>query len=291
MNCSALRLALLLAFLTGPSQALVPDTPFEPYLGQEPPGAEPVAFAPGLVSSPGYEYGVTISPDMDAFYFIQGREDGEGQNFVVVRPGPEGWTPEVISARVGQPFVSPDGETLHLGRRFMTRKESGWSDIQTLGAHFEDYAIMRLTASRSGTYIFDEIGSSDGDGLIRISRLVDGERQTPVPLGPAINTGRFNAHPFIAPDESYILFDGRREHGEGHSDIYVSFRQSDGEWGEAINLGAPVNTQAWEASASVSPDGRYLFFHRMVSEGEQAGLPNVDIMWVDASVIDELRPD
>jgi len=225
---------------------------------------------------------------MKAFYFIRGREEASAQDFVVFRATDTGWREEVLSGRVGQPFVSPDGQTLHLGGRYMTRTDAGWSDIETLEGAFEAYEIMRLTASEQQTYVFDEIGSRDGDGQIRVSRLENGVRTEPEPLGPDINTGRFNAHPFIAPDESYILWDGRRAEGQGSSDIYVSFRQSDGEWGAALNLGDEVNTSAWEASASVTPDGRYLLFHRMISEGPEEGLPDIDILWVDAEVLDRL---
>jgi hypothetical protein len=105
-------------------------------------------------------------------------------------------------------------------------------------------------------------------------------------VSAAINTGTWLAHPFIAPDESYLLWDGRRDEGFGGSDIYVSFRQDDGSWGEAINLGAEINTDAWEASASVTPDGKYLFFHRNV--GSDA-YENVDVFWVDARILEDLR--
>jgi hypothetical protein len=117
---------------------------------------------------------------------------------------------------------------------------------------------------------------------------VDGERREPRPASAAINSGTWLAHPFIAPDESFILFDGRKEGGFGGSDIYVSFRREDGSWGEAVNLGAAINTPAWEASASVTPDGKYLFFHRnMGSENYE----NVDLFWVDAQALYDLKPD
>jgi hypothetical protein len=262
-----------------------------PYLGQQPPGLTPEPFAPGLVSSPGYEYGGVFSPEMDAFYFIRGRGEGAAQDFVVFDYQEEGWRETVLSPRVGQPFIAPDGATLHLGGRYMERSDTGWSEINSLGQPFDDFQIMRLTASSVGTYVFDEIGSADGDGVLRYSRLVDGLREAPKPFSATINTGTFNAHPFIAPDESYILWDGRRPSGFGGSDIYVSFRQANGEWGPAINLGEAINTPAWEASASVTPDGRYLFFHRMIQPADGDGLPDVDIFWVDAQVLDTLRPD
>lgn len=257
------------------------NTVTKPYLGQKLPGLTPEAFAPGLISTDRWEYGGGFSPDMKEFYLLKDDEK-EKTSFVVFQYESGEWRESVISQRVGQPFISPDGKTMHLGKRYKERTETGWSEIRNLGGQFEDIRVMRLTASTEGTYYFDEVGT-DGDGQIRYSRLVDGKREDPRLASDTINTGTWLAHPFIAPDESYILWDGRREGGFGSSDIYLSFRQKDGSWGDAINLGDKINTDAWEASASVTPDGKYLFFHRMVSEG------NVDIFWVDAQIVENLR--
>lgn len=103
-----------------------------------------------------------------------------------------------------------------------------------------------------------------------------------------INSGTWLAHPFIAPDESYIMWDGRKDGGFGSSDIYISFRQQDGAWGRAMNLGDEVNTDAWEAEARVTPDGKFLFFNRNVGSDNYE---NVDIFWVDAQIIENLRDE
>jgi Tol biopolymer transport system component len=147
---------------------------------------------------------------------------------------------------------------------------------------------MRLTASANGTYVFDEMSEQ---GNLRYSRLIDGKREEPKSFGKQINTGKSNAHPFIAPDESYILWDGRRDSGYGNADIYVSFRQKDGSWNEAINLGEKINTEASEYGASVTPDGKYLFFNRNVGKVKPTDkYENTDMFWVDALVIETLRP-
>ncbi|WP_173205746.1 PD40 domain-containing protein [Sphingopyxis sp. BSNA05] len=229
----------------------------KPYLGQKPPGSIPEAFAPGLVTTENWEYGGVFSPDMKEYYLLKSDENQQAA-FVVFRYRDGHWLESRISDRVGQPVISPDGQIMHLGKRYKQRTASGWSEIMDLGGKFDEFRIMRLTASANGTYYFDEVGS-DGDGKIRYSRLVKGEREEPKLASPAINTGTWLAHPFIAPDESYILWDGRREEGFGSSDIYISFRQDDGSWGSAINLGEKINTDAWEAAASVTPDGKYLF--------------------------------
>ena len=207
-----------------------------PYLGQQPPGSTPEPFAPGVVSTDGWEYGGTFSPDLKEFYFIR-EVDGETepqQEMVVIRQHANHWQEAVVSPRVGQPFISPDGKTMHLGKRYKERTDSGWSGLKSLGPPFDDMSIIGLTASAEGTYFLDEPGVPNGDGVIRYARLIDGHYEKPKPMSEAINSGTWNAHPFIAPDESYIIWDGRRDSGFGSSDLYISFRKADGSWGEAL---------------------------------------------------------
>ncbi|HAA20541.1 MAG TPA: hypothetical protein DCP28_17915, partial [Cytophagales bacterium] len=71
----------------------------------------------------------------------------------------------------------------------------------------------------------------------------------------------------------------------GESDLDISFRQADGTWGPAINMGPNVNSQHWDAVASVTPDGKFLLFNRGMDEDND----NTDLYWVDARIIEELR--
>lgn len=285
-----LLFSVLLMSSTSYSQDKFP-IPKGPYLGQKPPGLTPERFAPGIVSTEDWQMSGVFTPDLKEFYFI--REVGETEEdkkmeFVVIQNTNNRWQELVISPRVGQPFIAPDGKTLHLGRRYMERTEAGgWSKIKSLGASFEEIQIMRLTASSKGTYVFDAMG----EGILRYSRLIDGKRAEPKAFGKEINTGKSNAHPFIAPDESYILWDGRRDSGQGNADIYISFREEDDSWGEAINLGDQVNTVTSEFGAHVTPDGKYLFFNRDMGKIKESDkYEDVDIFWVDAKIIETLRP-
>ena len=255
------------------------------YFGQKPPGLIPEAFAPGIVTTEHYEYSGVFTPDMIEFYLIRNGGKYEKSSFVVFQYKDNRWHESVVSPRVGQPSIAPDGKTMHLGKQYMKRTEAGWSEVESLGDPFKEMPIMSLTASSKGTYFFDEF-KSDFTGSIRYSRLVNGKHEEPQLLSKKINGGK-SFHPFIAPDESYLIFDGKREGGYGDSDIYISYQQQDGSWGEAINLGDKINTGAWEASASVTPDGKYLFFNRNMGTGNYE---NVDIFWVDAQFIETLRP-
>lgn len=105
-------------------------------------------------------------------------------------------------------------------------------------------------------------------------------------MGPEINTGKWTARPFIAPDESYLIWDSEREGGYGGSDLYISFREEGGAWGPAINMGDAVNSDKRDAYASVTPDGKYILFNRGVDLENN----NVDIYWVSADIIEALRP-
>lgn len=254
-----------------------------PYLGQKPPGLIPKPFAPGIVTTEGWEVSGAFTPDLKEFFYIRARE--EKQELVRLEQNNNKWKEAEVLPREGTPFIAPDGKTLYLGRWYKVKTKTGWSGKKRLGAPFKNLPIMRLTASAKGTYFFDEF-KSDFTGDIRYARLVDGQYETPKLLNSKINSGK-SFHPFIAPDESYLIFDGKRKGGYGHSDIYISFKQQDGSWGEPINMGDKINTPAWEAIASVTPDGKYLFFSRNMGSGKYE---NVDIFWVDAKIIEALRP-
>ena len=264
----------------------------KPYLGQTPPGLIPIPFAPGLVSTDLYEVNSAFTPDMKAFYFIRRGEENKTSAFYEYKyndTNGEWDKSEIASPWIGRPVISPDGETIHLGDRYLEKTESGWSALKSLEhptVSNDSMYIMRLSSSANGTYYFDTYKENDSTFPIRYSRLIDGKHEEPKALPKAINTGTFLSHPFIAPDESYLLFDAKREDGFGDSDIYISFKQKDGTWGNAINLGDKINTNAWEASASITPDGKYLFFSRNVGSDD---FENVDVFWVDAKIIFDLK--
>lgn len=257
------------------------------YLGQQVPSALPIPFAPGIVSTTGYEYGGVFNADMSEFIFIQGDKDNK-HHFITYKKNDDSWYLHDRSPRQGQPSFSPDGKIMHLGNRYKERTEHGWSDIKNRTSLVSEQPIMRLSSSSNGTYYFDEF-KKDFTGDIRYSRVIDGVHEAPQLLPKHINSGK-SFHPFIAPDESYLIFDGKREGGFGDSDLYISFRQHDGTWGEVINLGDKINTGAWEAAGSVTPDGKYFFFNRTISSGLNGALPNVDVFWVEADFIETLRP-
>ena len=254
-----------------------------PYLGQKPPGLIPELFAPDIIQTEHREAEAAFTPDLKEFYFRRRGGEYKNNTLVVIQYKDNRWTESVVPPRAGEPFISTDGKILYLGNKYRERTNSGWSEVKSLGPMFDrdDFGIMRITASAKGTYVFDDYKSND---VIRISTIKGGKREEPKLLGKEINVGKWTAHPFIAPDDSYLIWDSEREGGYGDSDLYISFRQKGGSWGAAINLGDTINTELAEAYGSVSSDGKYFFFHR--GYGGDTG----DIFWVDAQFVEELRP-
>jgi hypothetical protein len=282
MTRICISITLLLSILTMSSKSYSQDDfPVleDPYLGQKPPGLIPELFAPDIIQTEHREAEAAFTPDLKEFYFRRRGGKYKNNTLVVIQYKDNRWTESVVPPRAGEPFISPDGKILYLGKKYRERTNSGWSEVKSLGAPFKDIPIMRLTVSSKGTYYFDEATET---GPIRYSRLIDGKREKPLTVN--IDMGNWNAHPFIAPDESYLIWDDQRESGYGGADIYISFRQKDGSWGASINLGDKINTEFGEAYGSVSPDGKYFFFHR--GFGGDRG----DIFWVDAQIIEVHRP-
>jgi len=251
------------------------------YFGQKPPGLTAEIFAPGIISTEEYhEASGVFTPDMKEFYFVRFGGKYEKRTLVVMQYKNQSWGSEfVVPTDIIFPsFFSTDGNIMYSGNKYIERTDSGWSEIKSLGAPFKDIRIMGLSASAKGTYYFD-FAEMEGNGYIRYSRLIDGKREKPQKMSKAINTGKWIAHPFIAPDESYLIWDAEKEGGYGDSDLYISFRQKDGSWRAAINMGDNINTAMEENGARVTPDGKYLFFNK-----------NSDVYWVDIQVIENLRP-
>lgn len=292
---TGLLFAALMASSSGQAQeahsspAPIPDGP---YLGQTPPGTTAKPFAPGLVNTEQWGDAIGFSLDMNKIYVSRWRHSSDAREpeSVTFKRTDNGWHQIAVPADRQRPFHSPDGNRLYFDSKYKERTEDGWSEMKSLGPAFEELVIMSLKSSAKGMLVLDERGGPEGDGIIRYSRLIGGKREDPKPFGKEINTGTWNAHPYIAPDESYVMWDGERESGFGSSDVYISFRRKDGSWGEAINLGETVNTAAVEGGPQVTPDGKYLFFNRMVPPASGDGEPQSDLYWIDAQIIETLRP-
>jgi len=263
------------------------------YLGQKPPGMTPEVFAPGIVSTDDcIEAGCTFTPDLKEFYFVRGKSMKHKPAIMACREAKDGWTIPEVAPFSGmyfdfEPHVTPDGtkmffmrfdrsdNSIQRGLWVMERIGDDWGEPRFHGPG------MYATATKDGTIYFT---SPDEDEGIVCSRFVNGQYLESKVVGGGINTPFPGAHPCISPDESFMVFDSRRPDEKSESDLYVCFRNEDGTWGDAFDLGSEFN-KGTKNCAALSPDGKYLYYTFFKSDSD------ADIYWVSTEVIKELKPE
>ena len=321
---------LIFLALTFGGQAEQSDLPIRrgPYLGQKPPGMTPEIFAPGIISMGYFERSVVFSPNQDELFF-QLRCLGFTTVLLHMTQKNGSWTEPETAFFSGIPeysddcpFYTYDGRHLFfiskrpLSDREDIKKDSdiwmlprikeAWGEPlhagRTLNSVFDD---DYPTLSRSNNLYFSS--NREGNYDIYVSHFSDHGFSEPRRLGPIINTQNFEGHPFIAADESYLIFSSDRPGQLGEGDLYISFKGKDNEWLEPINMGDKINSPFHDVAPCVSLDGKYLFFcsfrpNPWPFEKKRLTFVEVkelldgpgngrgDIYWVSAKVIDDLRP-
>jgi hypothetical protein len=195
---------------------------------------------------------------------------------------------------------------------FVERDGTGWSEARHLeGPVNSDAQEYYPIFAQNGTLYFCSLRPGGfGGGDIYRARPENGKYPEIENLGPPINTENFEGDLYIAADESYIIVTcyGRPD-SIGSGDLYISFRQEDGAWSPLKNMGAAINTAANEHCPILSPDGKYLFFSsgrsrhpnfskepitliaKIAMMNSWGNGRNEDIYWIDARIIDSLRPN
>jgi len=274
------------------------------YLGQRPPGLNPEVFAPNIISTSAQEGSCSFSKDGKLFLFVRW---GAEQNGIHIMEQTNGvWTePSLASFSAGKfdgDFVLvPDESKVYLasGRPLQTGgnpernhriwltelKEGIWTDPYLLppvinsGAHDSFPSV-----TENGTlYFFSRRTGGLGASDLYRSERTNGTYTKVENLGSPINTKYEDLDAFIDPKERYIIFASNRPGGYGEDDFYISFRNDD-LWSKPANMGSKFNSPAHEYIPYVSPDEKYFFF-----TSNKSG--NREIYWVDARVIEGLKPN
>ena len=188
------------------------------------------------------------------------------------------------------PFISPDqNKMVFLSRHndssndeniWISEKNNGdWSEPVMLNNNVNNYNPHWIASTAANNNIYFQ-GESNGEIDIYMSEFVNNAYQPAIKLEPNINSvGIRSFSPFIAPDESYLIFSAVWE--GSRANLYISYKENDGSWGEA-NYMSGLNTNANEVYAIVSPDTSYLMFL-----SGRAG--ELYPYWVDSNIIEQYR--
>ena len=149
------------------------------------------------------------------------------------------------SRLVGKTWTEPRNIGKEINTRHWESQPSFSSDGRTM------YFIR-------GLYTQDRVRK---DQDIYMAQLNDeGRWNAPVKLSDKINTSGREESVYIHPDDQTLYFSSDGHVGMGGLDLFMCKRQEDGEWGEPMNLGYPINTHGNENSLLVSPDGQIAYF-------------------------------
>jgi len=257
----------------------------QPYFGLDFPSDTVTRFAPEIFKKE-LHGGPVFTPDGREVYWSF-MEEPQGVRYMEIENG--AWTEPAKASfdRSGQgdsPFISSDGNHLLFlshssgGESIwqVDRADGKWGSPQKLpdevdqnGAHWQ------TSMADNGNLYFAARGE------IFFAEFINGSYAQAVELNPFINTP--DAHegsPFVAPDESYLIFD--RAPNSSYADLYITFWDEVAGWGEPVALEA-LNSGLHELYANVSPDGRFIMFLSNRTGGIL--LP----YWVDAEIIEEYR--
>lgn len=178
-----------------------------------------------------------------------------------------------------EPAFSPDGNTLYFVSNRPIQKDSAikdfdiwktekvngvWQEPQNLGATVnteanEFYPAVTTNGKLYFTAAYKENATGKED--IWVSNLVNGKYTTPVVLPEKVNSKLYEFNAFVSPDDSFIIFTSYgRTDDLGGGDLYISKKDTNGEWLTAKNLGTKINSNGLDYCPFVSFDKRYFFF-------------------------------
>lgn len=144
------------------------------------------------------------------------------------------------------------------------REEGGWSSPYNPGAPLNSAAWdAQPSISSDGRTLYFVSNRPGGYGGYDVwySQLgADGRWQVPQNAGPRINSAYDEHSPFLHHDGQTLYFSSNGWPGFGNRDIFLSRRDSAGNWGLPLNLGWPINSPDEESSLIVTADAATAYY-------------------------------
>ncbi len=299
------------------------------YCGENPPDTVARLFSPNFVSTNLYTRDLAITPDGKEIYFCVSTVK-HNLIFVTKQNKLGIWSNPVPAPFIDdtrymyyEPCISSDGKRmLFLSNKPFKGQESEdiwcvdrigdtWGKPYNLGEPINTSgAEFYPSLTKSGTLYFTRSPKGDTKQYTYRAKLgKDGKYLGPEKLPANVNIGKARFNAYISPNEDFIIVPASgMEDSFGGIDYYILFRNNLDEWSKPINMGPQVNSSSnGEFSASLSPDGKYLFF--MSDRNNLTNLPvdeisiqklqqirrqtlngTSNIYWISSEIIEKLRP-
>lgn len=169
-----------------------------------------------------------------------------------------------VSEKIGNEWTKPSNMGAPINSGHFESQPSFSSDGKTL------YFIRGIL--QKGT-----LRNTKFQDIYKSEILPNGTWSVPQKLGNHINTDAREESVQIHPDGQTLYFSSEGHPGMGGLDIFMCRMQPNGEWGEPINLGYPINTHKDENSLLVSSKGDIGFF----ASDREGGYGSLDLYQFD----------
>ncbi|MDF1672581.1 MAG: OmpA family protein, partial [Vicingaceae bacterium] len=144
---------------------------------------------------------------------------------------------------------------------YSTLENDKWTDAKNMGnpVNSESHdATVGLALDGQKLFLYRD--NKKGIGNIYVSEKKGNDWSEPTELPEPINSKSQETSACYSPDGNTIYFVSNRPNGKGGKDIYKATKDSEGNWGEAENLGNSINTSEDEDAIFLHPDGKTLYF-------------------------------
>ncbi|WP_439184079.1 hypothetical protein [Carboxylicivirga taeanensis] len=174
--------------------------------------------------------------------------------------------------------LSADGQSLIIYRNegngdlFLSElNKDQWSSPQKLtkpinSSYEESHASLSLDGN-SIVFTSNRPGGYGGMDIYLCQKLPDGSWGPAKRLSDAINTPLNEESPFLSYDGQLLYFASEGHTSMGGYDIFKCEKDSNGNWGQAINIGYPINTPGDDLFYFPTTDGQRVYFASERNEG------------------------
>lgn len=249
------------------------------------------AFLPKVMNQFPRVRDLAISPDGKEIYFSTEsyRQDFAAIMVIKKADGNEA-KPQVVSFsgkyRDIEPHFSQDGKKLFFASNrpknasdtapadydiyVVERNGSGWGEPKNLGLpiNTEKNEFYPSVTTYGDLYFTAQYDQCLGREDIYVARWDGTSSYDAIEcLGPGINSPYYEFNAFVDPNDEYIIFTAYgRPDDMGGGDLYISYRDKNGNWGGSVNMGPEINTPGLDFCPFVDNEGKYLYYTSDYSE-------------------------
>ena len=159
--------------------------------------------------------------------------------------------------------ATPEEEDFYVSIRAQASPDSPWKQARRLSepVNSTDNEGAQCISYDGRVMLFTACGRPDGAGRCDLYQSVWHGRQwgKPQNLGPAINSGNWEAQPTLSLNGRHMIFVSDRRGGCGGMDLWES-ELKEGVWSTPKNLGPKINTSGHESGPFLYYDDSTLFF-------------------------------